>query len=200
MTPEGIEPATFRLVTQVLQPTAPSRAFPGERISILHWTEDRVDCRTIREVLKKRKICGSAGNQTPDCQNFGLLTTDKIIKLFLYVIELRVGKLMECSCRNDKETASCVTEGLLVFAPFSYSDTHYQRDMDTVIKLWHTLFFNCCLSVHVDNYTIIIPTKCTRFLLLKSQDITICNFACIFVPTCFNPRGSSSGGSMPVPG
>jgi hypothetical protein len=24
-------------------------------------------------------------------------------------------------------------------------------------------FFNCCLSVHVDNYTIIVPTKCTSF-------------------------------------
>jgi hypothetical protein len=61
--------------------------------------------------------------------------------------------------------------------------------------------FNCCLSVHVDNYTIIIPTKCTCFLPLKAQDITICTFlSCIFAPTCFNPRGSSSGGLMPVPG
>jgi hypothetical protein len=33
--------------------------------------------------------------------------------------------------------------------------------------------FNFCLSAHVDNYTIIIATKCTRFLLLKSQDNTI---------------------------
>jgi hypothetical protein len=24
-------------------------------------------------------------------------------------------------------------------------------------------FFNCCLSVHVDNYTSIVPTKCTSF-------------------------------------
>jgi hypothetical protein len=24
-------------------------------------------------------------------------------------------------------------------------------------------YFNCCLSVHVDNYTIIVPTKCTSF-------------------------------------
>jgi hypothetical protein len=23
--------------------------------------------------------------------------------------------------------------------------------------------FKCCLSVHVDNYTIIVPTKCTSF-------------------------------------
>jgi hypothetical protein len=34
--------------------------------------------------------------------------------------------------------------------------------------------FKCCLSVHVDNYTIIVPTKCTS--LLKAQDITICTF------------------------
>jgi hypothetical protein len=60
-------------------------------------------------------------------------------------------------------------------------------------------YFNCCPSVHVDNHTIITPTKCT-LLLLKSQDITICNFVLYFTPTCFNPRGSSSGGSMPVPG
>jgi hypothetical protein len=60
--------------------------------------------------------------------------------------------------------------------------------------------FNCCLSVHVDNYTIIIPTKCTSFLLLKTQDITICTFVFVFlVPTCFSPRGSSSGGAMSVP-
>jgi hypothetical protein len=50
-------------------------------------------------------------------------------------------------------------------------------------------------------HTIIIPTKCTRCFLLKAQDITICTFlSCIFAPTCFNPRGSSSGGSTPVPG
>jgi hypothetical protein len=55
------------------------------------------------------------------------------------------------------------------------------------------------LSLDFDNYTIITPAKCTRFLLLKSQDITICNFVLYFAPTCFNPRGSSSGGSMTVP-
>jgi hypothetical protein len=65
----------------------------------------------------------------------------------------------------------------------------------------HLAFFNCCLSVHIDNYTIIIPTKCTRCLLLKAQDITICTFLSgIFAPTCFNPRGLSSGGSTPVSG
>jgi hypothetical protein len=48
-------------------------------------------------------------------------------------------------------------------------------------------YFNCCLSEHVDNYTIIIPTKCTRSLLLKSQDITICNFVLHFWPYMFQP-------------
>jgi hypothetical protein len=58
--------------------------------------------------------------------------------------------------------------------------------------------FNCCLSLHVDNYTIIVPTKCTS--LLKAQDITICTFFFIFLaPTCFGLRGPSSGGAMPVP-
>jgi hypothetical protein len=40
------------------------------------------------------------------------------------------------------------------------------------------LFFNCCLSVRVDNYTIIFPTKCTS--LLKAQDITICTFLSLY--------------------
>jgi hypothetical protein len=58
--------------------------------------------------------------------------------------------------------------------------------------------FNCCLSVRVDNYTIIVPTKCTS--LLKAQDITICTFVFVFLaPTSFSPRGPSSGGAMPVP-
>jgi hypothetical protein len=36
--------------------------------------------------------------------------------------------------------------------------------------------FNCCPSVHVDNHTIITPTKCT-LLLLKAPDITICTLS-----------------------
>jgi hypothetical protein len=46
--------------------------------------------------------------------------------------------------------------------------------------------FNCCLSVHVDNYTIIVPTKCTS--LLKAQGITVCTFClCILSPYMFQP-------------
>jgi hypothetical protein len=53
---------------------------------------------------------------------------------------------------------------------------------------------------YTEVYTIIIPTKCTSFLLLKAQDITIYTFVFVFLaPTCFNPRGSSSGGAMSVP-
>jgi hypothetical protein len=39
------------------------------------------------------------------------------------------------------------------------------------------------------------------FLLLKAQDINnLYFFVFVFLaPTCFNPRGSSSGGAMPVP-
>jgi hypothetical protein len=48
--------------------------------------------------------------------------------------------------------------------------------------------FNCCLSAHVDNYTIIVPTKCTSFLLLKAQNIEICAFClCILTPYMFQP-------------
>jgi hypothetical protein len=50
------------------------------------------------------------------------------------------------------------------------------------------VFFNCCLSVYVDNYTIIVPTKCTSFLLLKAQNFTICTFClCILSPYMFQP-------------
>jgi hypothetical protein len=59
--------------------------------------------------------------------------------------------------------------------------------------------FNCCPSVHVDSHTIITPTKCT-LLLLKTPDIKICTFLSYILPLRFNPRGSSSGGSMPVLG
>jgi hypothetical protein len=38
------------------------------------------------------------------------------------------------------------------------------------------------------NYTIIVPTKCTGFLLLKAQNITICAFClCILSPYMFQP-------------
>jgi hypothetical protein len=57
--------------------------------------------------------------------------------------------------------------------------------------------FRRCANIIV--YTIIVPTKCTS--LLKAQYITILYFF-VFVflaPTCFVPRGTSSGGAMPVP-
>jgi hypothetical protein len=50
------------------------------------------------------------------------------------------------------------------------------------------------------NYTIIIPTKCTSFLLLKHKILQFVLFVFVFLaPTCFNPRGSSSGGAISVP-
>jgi hypothetical protein len=37
-------------------------------------------------------------------------------------------------------------------------------------------------------------------LLVKAQNITICTFVFVFLaPTCFGPRGPSSGGATPVP-
>jgi hypothetical protein len=42
-------------------------------------------------------------------------------------------------------------------------------------------------DIYIDNYTIIIRTKCTWSLLLKSQDITICNFVLYFCPYIFQP-------------
>jgi hypothetical protein len=86
---------------------------PRERIPVIHWTEDRVYRRIIRDVLKKKKFYSLAGNKTPDCPNPSLLAADKIIKFVLCVTKLRWGKKV-CSCKNYKETSSSVTEGLLV--------------------------------------------------------------------------------------
>jgi hypothetical protein len=75
---------------------------------------------------------------------------------------------------------------------------HFTIFIPTISRKGKDNSFNCCLSVHVDNYTIIVPTKCTS--LLKAQDITICTFVFVsLAPTCFSPRGPSSGGAMPVP-
>jgi hypothetical protein len=46
--------------------------------------------------------------------------------------------------------------------------------------------FNCCPSVHVDNHTIITPTKCT-LLLLKASDITVCTL-CHILPLHVSTR------------
>jgi hypothetical protein len=86
---------------------------PRKRIPVIHWTEDRVDRRIIRDVLKKKKFYSLAGNKTPDCPKPSLVAADKIIKLVLCVAELRWGKTV-CSCRNYKETSSSVAVGLLV--------------------------------------------------------------------------------------
>jgi hypothetical protein len=53
-----------------------------------------------------------------------------------------------------------------------------QFDFEHCARKMFVHFFNCCLSVHVDNYTIIVPTKCIS--LLKAQDITICTFLSLY--------------------
>jgi hypothetical protein len=47
--------------------------------------------------------------------------------------------------------------------------------------------FNCCPSVHVDNHTIITPTKCT-LLLLKAPDITNCTLCHYILPLHVSTR------------
>jgi hypothetical protein len=68
-------------------------------------------------------------------------------------------------------------------------DEKYQSNIRVIARLNFILaFFNYCLSLHVDNYTIIVPTKCTSFLLLKAQNITICTIClCILSPYMFQP-------------
>jgi hypothetical protein len=57
--------------------------------------------------------------------------------------------------------------------------------------------FDCCSAVHVDKYSIKVSTTCTSFII-EAQKLQFCTY--VFTPTCFDPRGSSSGGTMPVPG
>jgi hypothetical protein len=47
--------------------------------------------------------------------------------------------------------------------------------------------FNCCPSVHVDNHTVITPTKCT-LLLLKAPDITVCTLCHYILPLHVSTR------------
>jgi hypothetical protein len=58
-------------------------------------------------------------------------------------------------------------------------------------------FFDCCFPVHVDKYSIKVPTTCTSFII-EAQKLLFCTY--VFTPTCFDPLGSSSGDTMPVPG
>jgi hypothetical protein len=69
---------------------------------------------------------------------------------------------------------ACILSYTLVFFVYSH----------LINIIW--LFFNCCPSVHVDNHTIITPTKCT-LLLLKAPDTTICTFCLIFCPYMCQP-------------
>jgi hypothetical protein len=57
----------------------------------------------------------------------------------------------------------------------------YRKDY---VGLLFIYYFNCCTSVHVDNHTIITPTKCT-LLLLKAPDTTICTLCLIFCSYMF---------------
>jgi hypothetical protein len=54
-------------------------------------------------------------------------------------------------------------------------------------KISHLHFLNCCPSVHVDNHTIITPTKCT-LLLLKAPDITVYTLCHYILPLHVSTR------------
>jgi hypothetical protein len=111
------------------------------------------------------------------------------------------GPLHRCaqSCRSAGSYSSDIMVIILHFSK-SFLKLYRNKVGINFKRSVKSINFNCCPSVHVDNHTIITPTKCT-ILLLKAPDITICTFlSYILPPTCFNPRGSSSGGSMPVPG
>jgi hypothetical protein len=55
--------------------------------------------------------------------------------------------------------------------------------------------FNCCPSVHVDDHTIITPTKCT-LLLLKAPDIAICTLCHYILPLHVSTRVGNLQGAQ----
>jgi hypothetical protein len=66
----------------------------------------------------------------------------------------------------------------------------YRRAKLGVYSRWIKLDrfnFNCCPSMHVDNHTIVTPTKCT-LLLLKAPDITICTLCHYILPLHVSTR------------
>jgi hypothetical protein len=77
-------------------------------------------------------------------------------------------KTAQCACAKIGENFQFPSEFM------SFVKTPLGRDVMKFVSQ----NFNCCLSVHVDNYTIIVPTKCTS--LLKAQDITICTFLSLY--------------------
>jgi hypothetical protein len=61
----------------------------------------------------------------------------------------------------------------------------FKDDLNTYL-----LNFKCCLSVHVDDYTI-IPTKCTSFYKKHKILQSVLSVFVFLAPTCFNTRGPS---------
>jgi hypothetical protein len=83
---------------------------------------------------------------------------------------------VENFCRPGQNTDDNITRRMRI-ARWIYEATNTHSD------------FNCCLSVHVDNYTIIIPTKCSRFLIGKSTRCYNLYFFClVFLPLHFSTR------------
>jgi hypothetical protein len=88
------------------------------------------------------------------------------------------------SKRNASFTANIAVRINVSLTLANATESHPRRFESSAIRLRGyqlrkcKIRFNCCFSVHVDNYTIIVPTKCTS--LLKEEDITICTFLSLY--------------------
>lgn len=118
---------------------APALYLRGKNPSYL-LDRNQIDRKSGQDCWRRVKVYGARGNQTPDCPNRRPVTTDKIIKLVLYVTGLRLGNLPASSCRHDNETSGSITLGELVSAQFGYSFTHYQKNTNVLIKQGRTNF------------------------------------------------------------
>ena len=110
MTQSGIESATFRLVTQVPHQQQHRVLIVGERIPVILWTEDRVDCRNIPDVLTKRQSLWLSWKSNPGLSKLSLFTTHKTIKLFLYQMTWETNKMQQLRFINNPlaQHVSCI--------------------------------------------------------------------------------------------
>jgi hypothetical protein len=98
-------------------------------------------------------------SHTFDC---AVLVLDTLIFLLYHVSSARSPSVSLCHKEqrvNDPGNGEKLCSGTELL--------HLKYEYTSSVKVLYHFFFYCCLSVHVDNYTIIIPTKCTCFFIIK---------------------------------
>jgi hypothetical protein len=73
----------------------------------------------------------------------------------------------------------------------------FRTDLLSIIRSLHTVFTAIGISHTIQ---LLFQQNAHVFYYQNHKILQSVILSCIFSPTCFNPRGSSSGGSMQVPG